>query len=390
MPRRPPVALPSLFVACLALALPAQAQLVRAAPPKTAVVAPPQRAVDFLAERATKAGRPSEADKFVDGLPDPVLQMLYADNSYLENGERHLNQSVIDRNLTELRALAAKFDVRWAEYLAQKTKVDAALQQAASLRAAGKLAEAKLALIAAVMPVDRLENGGFAGVNTSAAGDRPMLEARDADVPALVELEDLVEATHDQRLAFEVAAALFTRRRVLDRSEECVLWIQNSRNLGAYVEDRRSTALFEGRALAAGVYHRIFSALAKPIGVRPDEDKGVKKGQWVLASFLPDSIDAKQAKYTFDGSFPEFFNCAHTNKVEAIDLKTGEIQYEERCNTRMIKRVARVAISFADPPPAWAKERQETPFFVGRVVAAGPNWVLDQGFVPDLRFMRPF
>jgi hypothetical protein len=72
-------------------------------------------------------------------------------------------------------------------------------------------------------------------------------------------------------------------------------------------------------------------------------------------------------------------------KVDEYDPVTGRVHYRQECQTRQQQVSASLNAKLRAPAPAWVRQTAAEIWVLGRVANEGPNWVLADAEVVDLR-----
>lgn len=341
----------------------------------------------YVAEMVSKAlGGTYSATKMADGVPEPIAMVAVA--HYSDSAD------TCESVMSELRKASAEFDGAWSAYEARKAVVKEAVAAAEALASSGKLAEAHKTLAAVVTPIE-LDKRGLP------ATPRKALEARDAEVDALVATAKLFNASHEYEHLSSLTPALAQRRHAIgEREDERLLWMgyaDSRRFFGLPVGQRKEAAkafvavqqrlkkAFDGELRALAVLEQPDKLGLKRAEV--EDAKSAKKGEWVVVDMKLDEVENGKGAYKWDAKWNQAYDCRTTDRVVAIDWtwSVGKLIYEEKCKYRPMKSKGNVGVTFAGTPPEWAKPGQELRI-VARVAAAGPAWKLERAVVIDDRW----
>jgi len=90
--------------------------------------------------------------------------------------------------------------------------------------------------------------------------------------------------------------------------------------------------------------------------------------------------------------------CRATNKVSRVDPQTGQVMYDLECTgeRRVPAQNISLTATLAEEPPSWAltlggkpKERLFRGVqIIGKVKRQGPNWVLTDAHIVDIRYHK--
>lgn len=272
----------------------------------------------------------------------------------------------------------------WRPYAERTRIVATAIAEAEAAEQAGKHADARTELAAAITPTDP-------------AAARGWIEARDAELPAITVLQRVAKAQQDWRaFVVDVIAVTWSRRRIAEADRELAAFILR----GAKQYDAGDDA--SGPTLARAWLNQL-TAAGLPAGV-PEQELVVPRGTWFLAE-LPThnwqnqaktlTLSAKSLRFKLAIDANDKF-CKKTNRVDRID-PDGSVRYEEECTYKPRKDIYTAEAALAEAAPAWALEvartggaKHERLFVLGKLAAAGGprSWRLQDAVILDLRWGR--
>ncbi len=315
-----------------------------------------------------------------------------------ENAKQFLEENYVP--------VARDFTAAWTKYDARRAEVTKALEAAAALEADKKLDEAIAALKAVITIVPADAKGAL-------PEQRAFLEARDAEVPAILAWAKLAAAKKDVYAVPEIAAALYTRRKVTgDPEAEKLLWVIKAQasdvatmtvNRNDADEVRVGKLLYgvrdserAGQELAWGYYF----AADKQLGLkraRYEDSSHGKKGEWVIIDVPLSKLAGVNYKYSETNKYTVPINCVLTNRITGIDPVTGSVRYAEKCDFKEVTEKFEIKAALAAAPPAWAKPSADNAdddpgigakvTLIALVEHGGPKWVLTKAQVADFRFL---
>jgi hypothetical protein len=347
-----------------------------------------------LAQPALPVAPPEDAHDVPPEIADQIRQHNGDDTvSHMTDYDRaaHHKWSVEHRNqlYATYRGIAAKFEAAWSEFSARKTAVDKAVADADELSKAGKLDEARSLLDSVITPVDLDANGHLPRFNK----DRAFIEARDAEVPALLARFQIARAQHDWNAAITAKVNVTVRHRIdQDQPTERLLWIawdQKSGLVGYSSSDPKAWARLQVDAAQNAVDGGVKLADTLDLGAAHamiSTEAKLKKGDWVIIPYIDrPKISAKELSYkeTIDWRVPT--ECHTTNRVSFID-DSGTFHYEEDCAYDYHSMVVTLTAALREPVPEWATKSPRGITIVGKIVTPGPHWKLTDALVIDNRY----
>ncbi|MGN6110267.1 MAG: hypothetical protein ACTHU0_34505 [Kofleriaceae bacterium] len=299
------------------------------------------------------------------------------------------------RTLNESADLFAK---NWDAYQARLALVSPAVEKAAKLRAANKLADARATLETVITPVTRDPSSGRIKLA------RQTVEPIDAELPAVWELIAIARAQNDMLRVVEAAADLYLRRKVEPaRDRELTIWlaathydyIHNFGVLGGKDVDELTKIFRDTHAAKQAGAEAVANYLGtiEDLGfkrVLSDSEAKLAPDAWVMMTWRDRTSTAKVQNNKLTSSkkltWQIPYNCVVTNRVDSINPVTGQVRYVEQCKYRTESRLVTIEATLAGALPSWASSTGDK--IIARSKHAGPSWVLDQFAVPDLRFLE--
>jgi hypothetical protein len=348
--------------------------------------APPPPVSELFAEKVSALIKEPVDGKATgpDGLPLGIVKII----EWKHNRDRPEQRARgIEFELARWRPIGKKFDDAWAAYQARAVEVKAAVEKSDQALKDGKPDEARK-LAEAVITPNKVSDKGQVDVH------RALVDARDAEIPALLALGRAAAAQNDYLTVANLAQMMYAHRIVGDESDERLLWIgrQNRNELEMLVASAVAQPLVQRadaearqlQSLGRGMIKTLFKLGLKSVFLY--EPKPVKKGDWIVFEIDPQKVDAKSATFAEHKTYPVPYDCYETNKVLAVDPSDGRVIWEQRCKYRDETVNLDAHIKFAGPPPPWVKPG-DLVHFIGRVEKTGPKWVIAEAAVPDWRFI---
>ncbi len=301
---------------------------------------------------------------------------------------------VVKTELAWLAATSAAFDTAWASYAARKRVVDAAVAKAEQLSEAGTHAEARTILEGVITPV----RGSEAGELPKA---RKVIEARDAELPAVFALARVTQAQGDWLAFVSLASDLYVRRRVLDIDNERKWFVtaadpKRVSQLAAGHTTQTNDTIRELRACAHEASHdgttlvgRFKDTVWQEIehGEVSFHKPRNTKGAWVLMKVTPTAIDDSKIAFKRTDRWVEEYDCKTTNRIKSYDPIFKKFHYEMSCKTRNKSQLITLDGAFAEAPPAWSTAPKKKITILGKIAKPGPSWSLTDVRVVDDRFI---
>jgi len=291
------------------MSAPASAQLIRDASAK------PQHPVtsyaDFHARVARQLGAPQDPEKFVEGVPAPVIALFerYAGAAALPGeppaGARD-RAAAWKQKLAGIKAAGIRAEKAHSAYLARKAQVDPVVEDAGKKRAAGDLDGAEKTLLSVITPVDMDEEGLLKGVYRGAENIERFLMPQDAELPALELLSVVAVAANKRPLAAQACALEGSVRAVRDVKEDRYLmvadhlteWFNHPNGITPEFDawkDQKSAALLARKEALHPAHVR--TCIDRVLGNAPvfhlGDGKSGKKGEWVVIGLRRD-VNGKQ------------------------------------------------------------------------------------------------
>jgi hypothetical protein len=348
---------------------------------------PPPPVTEVFAEKVSALIKEPVDGKAVgpDGLPLGIVKIIEWKHSK-ERPEQKARG--IEFELARWRPIGKKFDDAWAAYQARAAEVKAAVEKSDQALKDGKPDEARK-LVEAVITPNKVSDKGQVDVH------RALVDARDAEIPALLALGRAAAAQNDYLTVANLAQMMYAHRLVGEESDERLLWIgrQNRKELEGLVLNndfvpalilRADAEARKLQSLGRGMIKTLFKLGLKEVFLY--QPKPVKKGDWIVFQIDPQKVDGKSATFAEHKTYQMPYDCYETNKVMAVDPSDGRIIWEQRCKYRDETVNLDAHIKFAGPPPPWVKPG-DLVHFIGRVEKTGPKWIIAEAAVPDWRFI---
>jgi hypothetical protein len=332
------------------------------------------------------------------GVPPEVAEQIRATNGdatgiRMTDFDRAADhKSAVERRnklFASYRGIVDKFEAAWTEFAARKAIVDKAVADADELVKQNKLDDARALLDGAITRVARDDKGKLPKVGK----DRAFIEARDAEVPALLARFKIARTQHDWNAAVDVQANLVARHRIdQDQAAERLLWIawdRGSQLAGYTASDAKAwarvqidgaQAAVDGGGKLAGTLD--FGATIAMISTAAK----LKKGDWVVMPFIDKAKVNKNAlsyKEKIDWRVPT--ECHQSNRISFID-DAGFVHYEDQCSYEYHSETVTLDATLREAMPEWAASYWKGVTIVGKVVSSGPHWKLTDTVVIDTRY----
>ncbi|NVB80756.1 MAG: hypothetical protein HOV81_20335 [Kofleriaceae bacterium] len=345
------------------------------------------------AETSTPSSKPASAAASIDRSKLPAALADKIDR--LTSDPTSANQrATYYRILDESADLFAK---NWDAYQARLAVVSPVVEKAAKLRAANKLAEARALIETVITPVTRDPSSGRIKLA------RQTVEPIDAELPAVYELIAIARAQNDMLRVVEASADIYLRRKVEPaRDRELTIWlaatqydlIQGLGVLGGKDVDDLAKILGDAHSAKQAGAEAVMNYLGaiEDLGLKrvlSDFEAKLAPETWVMMTWRDRTSSAKVQNNKLTSSkkltWQIPYDCVVTNRIESINPVTGFVRYVEKCKYRTESRLVTIEATLAGALPAWASSKGDK--IIARSKHGGPNWVLDQFAVPDLRFV---
>jgi hypothetical protein len=338
------------------------------------------------------SSKPASAAASVDRSKLPAALADKIDRLTADNANHRASYY---RTLNEAADLFAK---NWDAYQARLAVVSPVVEKAAKLRAANKLADARATIESVITPVTRDPSSGRIKLA------RQTVEPIDAELPAVYELIAIARAQNDMLRVVEAGADLYLRRKVEPaRDRELTIWLAATQYdlvhglgvLGGKDVDDLTKILRDTHAAKQAGAEAVTNYLGaiEDLGfkrVLSDFEVKLAPDAWVMMTWRDRTSSAKVQNNKLTSSkkltWQIPYDCVVTNRIESINPVTGFVRYVEKCKYRTESRLVTVDATLAGALPTWASSTGDK--IIARSKRGGPNWVLEQLAVPDLRFLE--